>query len=118
MKLATTPVPGIEIPWACDACGEVIRDHGYLHVEPTDAMAYLAAHAQSGAQSTTGIASPPFRAKWKAHHESCHSDPAYWVEIGRVQTFAGLVDVTAELMEKTWLPGSTWRSELLVAVGA
>ena len=117
MKLATTPVPGIEIPWVCDDCGEVIVTGGALHVDAAAGGAAVTAARAIGHSSLEEVMALPPHASWMAHHVGCGDtdDTDYWVDIKKVQTFKGLVEETSYLMDKAWLPGTTWGSVLAVA---
>ncbi len=57
----------------------------------------------------------PEEVRWQANHEEC--DPArdgshYRIPAFKLRTRADLLDWTAHVMEKTWLPSTDWRDLL------
>lgn len=95
-------------------------------VDPTDGVIYVqmaelleAEKAIQDWESSHGIVvsaaelmKMPHRARWRVAHDACRMDKedgeAYEIDVSRFQTFAHALSWTAHLMEKTWLPYTSW----------
>ncbi|MFE3476235.1 hypothetical protein ACFXOI_32265 [Streptomyces bacillaris] len=54
----------------------------------------------------------PDPAQWRAHHETCDPDPEavhYRIPAAKLRIRADLLDWTAHLLEKNWLPYTDWQ---------
>jgi hypothetical protein len=111
----------------CDACKEPVDDGaGYLWID-TDAVAAEERAAagrrprdiqddDSSSESVlsylaAGLFELPEPVRWQAHHAACDLTPdaaTYPIPAVDIRTWAELVEWTAQLMEKPWLPHTDW----------
>lgn len=111
----------------CDGCGKPIADNaGYLWIDNDEIGRTERAidewrrkHAakdglgEGVVTHTLGdLLEHPDVAPWMAHHSMCDPYPdanaAYSIEAGVIRTWERLLDWTAQLMEKPWLPVTDW----------
>lgn len=110
------------IHWRCDKCRRVIADgKGYIHVDFADVKA-AEEHARGQALSSWSTARQVVAAgglaPWRVHHRNCDPGPSasgYWFGVESVRTGRALIEWTAHLMEKNWLPATDW-SDLLYRI--
>lgn len=112
--------------WLCDECGAPVEDgDGYLTVKYADIREYKRshdafdeAHRRPNGWVVYNLAELDEiagLARWSVLHRNCDPDPEsedYWYAIERVRTYADLLERTAHLLGKTWLPTTTWHSIL------
>jgi hypothetical protein len=114
-----------ELTLMCSACAQpVTQDDGYLWVNRREAAAVQQAYRALEKRSTdpldgsmslnmADILGLPEPATWRAHHRDC--DPVceeefhYRIPAARLRLRADLLDWTAHLLEKAWLPHTDWR---------
>lgn len=116
-----------ELAVICDACAKPISDGaGYLHVshhaiaEHEQAMARWREDNQPGGyMCITDLLAIPKPARWRAHHRRCDPEPDssdYWIDVARLRTWRALLEWTAHLMGKRWLPATDWQRLIESAV--
>lgn len=110
-----------KITWTCDVCGQPVDDGtGYLHASYLDIQAakdarkqYDQEHAPDGGWQVVDLLNLPKRAPWQVHHRACDPRPDggdYIIEVERIRTHLEVLERTAHLLEKTWLPLTDWNS--------
>jgi hypothetical protein len=110
-----------ELTFFCDTCKQPVADgDGYIHASHTKILAHQKAMADFAATSEhTGadlaaFLDLPGRAGWQVHHPACdpekHADYCIYVE--QINTWRGLMSMTAHLMGKTWLGSTDWAALL------
>lgn len=106
----------------CDGCRKPIADDdGYLWVNTTEVRrteefvrAWEAERTDTdGSLSFSGgdIFDYPEKVRWQAHHARCDPAPdagAYDIPVAKIRSWEQLLDWTAHLMEKSWLPHTDW----------
>ncbi|MEU5902683.1 hypothetical protein [Streptomyces venezuelae] len=114
-----------ELLLICQGCGNRITDDaGYLwvhtqevHTAQQEARAWEAQHPANGESSLDllDLLDHPEPIRWRSHHQACDPDrdsSHYRIPAARLHTRADLLDWTAHLMEKGWLPHTDWRDVL------
>jgi hypothetical protein len=114
-----------ELTLICSTCARgITQDDGYLWVNRHEARAAQHAYLDLERRNTdpadgsvsldlAGLLGLPEPAAWRADHRGC--DPAYDEEFhyripaARLRLRADVLDWTAHLMEKAWLPHTDWR---------
>lgn len=113
--------------WTCDECGKPVTDgDGWVTIDYAELNAYRDATAdwekahptpEHGLRcfSLTDLMELPDPVRWHVWHRAC--DPNidscdYCIDVERIRTAAQILKWTAHLMEKTWLPDTTWRDLL------
>ena len=114
------------LKYLCDICGgevDPVSDEAYLDIpdeevrkaeegqqlweesrkqHPLFSLAELAEHLQKR---------PP--ARWRVtHFACCRKTSGYHLKASEIATWRKLVDTTAHLLEKVWLPATNWSSFL------
>ena len=112
------------LEWSCDICETPIGDDdGYITVSDheirrykTEVSTWNAAHPKNQDGLTIRPLSDwndyPERVRWRVLHRGCDPNPKsvdYWIGVERIRTYPRVLEWTAHLMEKTWLPDTTWR---------
>lgn len=112
-----------ELVLVCQGCGgHVSDDDGYLWAHTAEVRAAQRAQrewedrhtASDGALALdlVDLLEQPEPVRWQAHHEGCdpvHGQSHYRIPAQELRTRADLLDWTAHLMEKIWLPITDWR---------
>lgn len=106
--------------WVCATCATPVADGtGYLHVDYRD-IAAVQRHEQDCWQPSgpaarvldlSKVLEGPGPATWRVHHRACDPNPDsndYWFDVARARTLPQLIDWTAHLLEKDWLPYTNW----------
>ncbi|MGW1353445.1 hypothetical protein ACWCQE_29880 [Streptomyces sp. NPDC002409] len=117
-----------ELTLICSACTQpVIQDDGYLWVSCREAAAVQQAYHALEKRSTdphdgslsldlADLLALPEPATWRADHRDCDSvrekEFHYRIPAARLRLRADLLDWTAHLLEKAWLPHTDWRDVL------
>ena len=103
-----------EIQWDCDKCGTAVEaGDGCVGVDPNRALERMAERSERTdiASTLTEVLMGPEPARWQTFHTACHpypEGPGYWLEVHQLRTFRQVLEVTARLMSKTWLPATDW----------
>jgi predicted GIY-YIG superfamily endonuclease len=104
--------------WLCRECEQPIADgDGYLTVSAAEQRAHRARKADrpDGAPLTMSDVMHHQRPTWRAFHRSCDPDLAdagYWFDVARIRTVDDVLDWTAHLIGKRWLPDTNWKQVL------
>ncbi|MGW2183645.1 hypothetical protein ACWCXX_37630 [Streptomyces sp. NPDC001732] len=113
-----------ELFLVCQGCGHRISDDaGYLWAHTAEVNAvqreWKAQHARAAdralAMDLVDLLEGPDQARWQATHVGCDPERGgshYRVAAGKLRTRADLLDWTAHLMEKNWLPATDWHDLL------
>lgn len=119
-----------ELVWTCGVCAEPVSNgEGYIHVKYASIERYerdvrnrraAARAAQEDPEapvfwSLADMDKWEWPAAWQVHHRRCDPDGDsndYWFDVARARTQAHLIDWTAHLLEKSWLPSTNWASLL------
>ncbi|MEU5403612.1 hypothetical protein ABZ348_30475 [Streptomyces sp. NPDC005963] len=117
-----------ELTLICSTCAqEIAQDDGYLWVNRREAdtaqQAYQALEQRqtdplNGSVSfdLADLCALPAPAAWRADHRDCdleREDPFHYrIPAARLHLRADLLDWTAHLTEKVWLPHTDWRDLL------
>lgn len=111
----------------CDACQKPIQGEarGYLWVDRSEvekAQEEAAAWEKKytvgeGRTMSTfgGLMEYPARVPWQAHHGACDPAPEAWaydIDAEALDTYPQLLERTAHLMGKPWLPLTDWHEVL------
>ncbi|MEV1048743.1 hypothetical protein [Streptomyces sp. NPDC049916] len=113
-----------ELTLICGTCGQaVVRDDGYLWVSRREAdtarKTYEGFQRRNINSSGTmafdlrDIRALPRPVAWRADHRRCDPEPEdeyhYRIPAARLRLRVDLLDWTAHLTEKIWLPHTDWR---------
>jgi hypothetical protein len=108
----------IELDFICDTCGRPVEDRqGALYVRFEAIRDYQSQKAEwqgnrpeHGALDVATLMTMPSRIPWHIHHNECAPTTVdvYDICVEQVRTWRALLGWTAHLMEKTWLPSTTW----------
>lgn len=111
---------GTTIEWNCSVCGKAVDDGaGYLTIDIDEVnkvedarREWDAAHPRDFSVDEL-LAEYPRDAGWLVFHGDCDPEPdrqSYWFDVGRIRSPWDVVAWTAHLMEKSWLPATSWDS--------
>ncbi|MFJ3787014.1 hypothetical protein [Streptomyces sp. NPDC090093] len=114
-----------ELTLLCSTCGQgIVQDDGYLWVSRHEANTVQQAYKAFEERNTdpadgslafdlTDISALPAPAVWQADHSECDperdKDSHYRIPAARLRLRADLLDWSAHLAEKPWLPHTDWR---------
>jgi hypothetical protein len=116
-----------ELTLICSACAQpIIQDDGYLQVSHRETNEVQQAYRALQQGNTHPHGRPPLDlhdlldlpepAAWQADHRECdpfHEEASHYrIPADRLRLRADLLDWTAHLMEKTWLPHTDWQKVL------
>jgi len=115
------------ITWTCCVCGKAVANkRGYLEIDYVDINEYQRLKQQWETENPGPMISAsacwtyPDEPRWRVLHRACDpcpdSETMYWLAVERVRTECQLIDWTAHLLEKTWLPDTNWRELLIDAI--
>lgn len=135
MSATAAPVVSEAIVWTCDVCrGPVVDETGYVTVDYDEIhecrrreqeweAELERRRAEQGtrflALSLAEIPENP-RPRWRVLHHACDPKPEscdYWIAVERIRTAGDVIAWTAHLLEKDWLPLTSW-DDLLRRVAA
>ncbi|GAA2580983.1 hypothetical protein GCM10010399_08440 [Dactylosporangium fulvum] len=133
--VARPPRPANHLRAVCFGCRkDIAAGNGVIHVsydeiervERARAAAEEQRLAKASSEGGTRVAADLVTAKellaasmaaeWQVHCDDCNPHNAdgcgacYWFEVERCSTWAQLVEWTAQLAEKSWLPATNWMS--------
>lgn len=111
----------VELDYLCDMCGRLVDDgEGCVMVRHSDIATWreldaLWKQAFPGgkATSTRAILARPDPVPWRIFHDGCNPRPdldGYDINVDRIRTHQTLLERTAELMSKSWLPVTDWHA--------
>ncbi len=110
--------------WSCDECGKPIANGaGWITIRYSEIGAFRRAeaewekrHPDSWAPINLGdLFDFPEPVRWHVWHRRCDPDVGstdYAIDIERIRTVPQLLEWSSHLMEKTWLPSTTWKDVL------
>lgn len=113
--------------WVCDECGKPVGDGaGWVTISYAEIGTYRRDEAAWEKKHCTNphgfnvhrlsdLMELPEPVVWHVWHKACDPDidsSDYFIHIERIRTVAELLEWTSHLMEKTWLPSTTWRDVL------
>ncbi|MEU3282119.1 hypothetical protein [Streptomyces antibioticus] len=113
-----------ELALICQGCRREIVSAGYLWAHTGDVAAHQRArrlwrerYDRPGGYGVdmVGLFAHPVPVCWQAHHQQCdraREESHYRIAAGRLHSRADLLEWTAHLMRKTWLPGTDWHDVL------
>jgi hypothetical protein len=136
-RLACTVSRTGRITWLCNVCGQPIKaktgyltaDWGralqqYWDAKKRDRQRWNETEARGErfvAFNVSELLDAPGPVSWQALHRDCDPDPErddYWFGVERADTLAKVMNWTAHLMEKNWLPETNWRHLLRIVAGS
>jgi hypothetical protein len=119
-----TNIETTDLTWPCAVCKEPIADtEGHLHIDIAEVnrreeeyRAFEKEHTDEHgfvSYSMADFAAMPDEVHWRAHHDACDPRPGnndYSFPVERIRTHRKLLNVTAHLMEETWLEHTDWQA--------
>lgn len=110
------PLDTITLTWFCDHCGLPVGDgDGYIEVDRSAAFENKRVWQAAKKERTDehgwvmwgvqDLLQMPRPVRWHVCHQGCDPSPesdSYWIDVERVRTLAGLLDLHGHMSEKNW----------------